>query len=790
MSEEVKVLGQSNVNCSRVEQVALASLPFDIIYSPMEKTPALVVEDFPALGRLAAVRFLEWVQDNPDGVISLPTGKTPEYFIKWVQRFLQGWDERQIRSELEAAGIDPSKRPDMKGLHFVQIDEFYPMDSSQENSFYYYVNNYYIDGFGLNPDKAMLINASAIGLDPGDKLSDIWPDKKVDLSLRYRHPKTHLEQKQKNVLKRIDQWCMDYEEKIRDLGGIGFFLGGIGPDGHIGFNISGSSHDSTTRLCRTNYETQAAAAVDLGGIETARKCLVITIGLHTITSNRDCSAIIIAAGEAKALVVAEAIQSERNIMVPATALQKLPNAKFYITKGAAGQLIERQLQLIQTTDNVSEQQVEKILMSLAVSCNKRLLDLDEHDCQQDKFASLILSKRGEPLSKLTHMVHDNLIKKIEAGMNVLENKCFMHTEPHHDDIMLGYFAHVVRHFRRASNIHHFVTMTSGFTSVANHFMKQQLANLQECIHSSNFRKLIKQGYFDKNKPIDRNRDIWCYLDGVASCNEQIKAEGCARRLLRNLTEIFDESFLLNVEGRVKELEKYFEMQYPGKHDPAYIQRLKGMCREWEVECLWGYYGWKCDNVRHLRLKFYAGDIFTKDPAMDEDIPPISNVMKKINPDVISVALDPEASGPDTHYKVLQAIAEALRIHEKQSGRKDIKIWGYRNVWYRFDPSEANIFIPVSLCMFSVMHEAFENAFLSQREASFPSYEHEGPFSELAQRIQVEQYQKIKICLGRDWFYDHTSPLIRATRGLVFLKEMSPQQFYQSCRELKKSIESK
>ena len=129
------------------------------------------------------------------------------------------------------------------------------------------------------------------------------------------------------------------------------------------------------------------------------------------------------------------------------------------------------------------------------------------------------------------------------------------------------------------------------------------------------------------------------------------------------------------------------------------------------------------------------------------------------------------------------------IASLKSGKKDLKVWGYRNVWYRFDPSEANIFIPVSLCMFSVMHEAFQNAFLSQREASFPSYEHDGPFSELAQRIQVQQYQKIKTCLGREWFYNHSSPLIRATRGFVFLKEMEPEEFYQTCRELKRSIEN-
>ena len=92
-----------------------------------------------------------------------------------------------------------------------------------------------------------------------------------------------------------------------------------------------------------------------------------------------------------------------------------------------------------------------------------------------------------------------------------------------------------------------------------------------------------------------------------------------------------------------------------------------MCREWEAECLWGYYGWQCANVRHLRLGFYTGDIFTKEPTMDQDVPPIVAELKRIDPDVITVAFDPEASGPDTHYKVMQAFAEALRIHLDKTG---------------------------------------------------------------------------------------------------------------------------
>jgi len=137
------------VSLSKVEQQVLKLSDYDCLYPPTEKIPTIVVPHFPMLGKLTALRFLEWVQHNPGGVISLPTGKTPEYFIKWVNRFLKGWNKREIQSELKDSGIDPSVKPDMKSLHFVQIDEFYPINSAQENSFSYYVKKYYLKGFGL-----------------------------------------------------------------------------------------------------------------------------------------------------------------------------------------------------------------------------------------------------------------------------------------------------------------------------------------------------------------------------------------------------------------------------------------------------------------------------------------------------------------------------------------------------------------------------------------------------------------------------------------------------------------
>ena len=773
---------------SKVEQQALKISDYGCLYPPTEKIPAIVVPHFPMLGKLTALRFLEWVQHNPGGVVSLPTGKTPEYFIKWVNRFLKGWNKPDIRSELNEAGINPSIKPDMKSLYFVQIDEFYPINSAQTNSFSYYVKKYYLKGFGLDGRKAMLIDPCKIGLSSGQQLEAIWPDKHVDLTLRYRHPKSRLEEQQKALLERIDQWCMEYEERIRQLGGIGFFLGGIGPDGHIGFNISGSDHYSSTRLCPTNYETQAAAATDLGGIEIAKKCHVITIGLNTITSNPECTAIVMAAGEAKAQVVANAIQLPKDVNYPATSLQSLPNARFYLTGGAAKLLYERQYQDFKKHKKITDNQAEQVLVDLSTEINKPILRLTKKDYENNRLSKQLLKKQNESPYRLNRIVVEDIERRIDKGIRTLENTCFLHTEPHHDDIMLGYFGQIVRHFRRASNRHYFLTLTSGFTSVTNHFMEWQVLRLQRYLYSQEFCALHKQDYFAPNDQMARNRDLWQYLDGVAASNQDMKDEGCARRFLRNLYEVYGVKTAKGVEKYLDELLDYFQTQYPGKHDPKDIQQLKGMCREWEAECLWGYCGWKCDNVSHLRLGFYTGDIFTPQPTQKRDVLPIVKELERVKPDVISVALDPEASGPDTHYKVLQAMSEALQIYQQKTKRTDIRIWGYRNVWYRFDPSEANVFVPVSLNMFSVMQESFLNAFLSQKEASFPSHEHDGPFSELAQRIQVQQYQTLKTCLGREWFNNHKSPLIRATRGFVFLKEMELEEFYHSCRKLRKSVE--
>ncbi len=65
---------------SRVERVALDASNFELLYPPVEKIKSILVDSFPSLGKFTALRFLEWAQRNPGGVISPTDRENPRTF--------------------------------------------------------------------------------------------------------------------------------------------------------------------------------------------------------------------------------------------------------------------------------------------------------------------------------------------------------------------------------------------------------------------------------------------------------------------------------------------------------------------------------------------------------------------------------------------------------------------------------------------------------------------------------------------------------------------------------------
>lgn len=744
--------------------------------------PYITVENFPKLGKLTALRFLEWVGENPEGVISLPTGKTPEYFIQWVRRILNEWDSKDGMQMREENGLFLKTKPDLRGLHFVQIDEFYPIDPRQHNSFFNYVQKYYVADFGLDASKGQFINCESIPLAGGRHFSEVFKDGIIDLGLRYREPKSETERLQQESIFMIDNWCAEYDQRVRDLGGIGFFLGGIGPDGHIAFNTRGSDQHSTTRLTHTNFETQAAAASDLGGIEVSRTKPVITIGLDTITYNKDAVAIIFAAGEAKAPVVADALEKEPCNLYPASVLTKLPNARFYLTAGAASMLKESVYHYYTDTP-WSQEKTDRAVIDCCNRIGKYGDKVTVEDLRNDEYCRLIPDLGPDTVQSVVN----SMTRKIALGTSTWQNQMFYHTGPHHDDIMLGMLPHIHRVSRNETNDSHFAVMTSGFNAVTNRFLIEALENTLQLLDEGRIQMTAYPDFFSKGYNEKREKDIYHYLIHVASGNTEERKRGFAHRLVRNFIEIWGVQNTTELRTRILEVIEETRNSYDGEKMSAEIRLLKGMIREFEEELVWGFFGIKNENVHHLRLGFYTGDIFTEQPNRERDVEPILQQLKAIRPSIISIAYDPEGSGPDTHYKVLQAIAEAIREWRKEEDLSHLKIWGYRNVWYRFLPSEATHIVPVSLNAMAVFDNAFCNCYSSQVDASFPSYKLDGKFSDLAKKIWVEQLKTVQCVLGKPFFYQNTSPRLRTTHGLLFFKEMGIDEFLESARELQKSM---
>ena len=321
-----------------------------------------------------------------------------------------------------------------------------------------------------------------------------------------------------------------------------------------------------------------------------------------------------------------------------------------------------------------------------------------------------------------------------------------------------------------------------------HELDDLIEKTQELLSNGKIQMTMYADFFESGYTLKQDKDIYHYLDRIASQNIEGQKRGLSHRIVRALVNIYRLKSIQELEDQIHSILQDLRQCYDGQKNKPNIQKLKGMIREFEEELVWAHYGVQVKDVHHLRLGFYQGDTFTEAPEHERDVKPILQLLRDRNPDVITLALDPEGSGPDTHYKVLQAIADALRMWGEEKDLSQVHVWGYRNVWFRFDPSEADMIVPVSINSMAMLRDTFMNCYLSQKDASFPSYELDGPFCDLTQKIWVDQHQEMELVMGRDYWYQNEHPRLRATHGLVYLKDMSADDFIQEAQVLEKSME--
>jgi len=117
--------------------------------------------------------------------------------------------------------------------------------------------------------------------------------------------------------------CADFENKIKSLGGIELFLGGMGADGHIAFNVPGSSLNSRTRLVNLNYDTIVANSRFFDNDINKVPKQALTVGVQTVLDSKEV--VIIVNGYKKARALQKVVEEGINHMWTLSALQNHTN---------------------------------------------------------------------------------------------------------------------------------------------------------------------------------------------------------------------------------------------------------------------------------------------------------------------------------------------------------------------------------------------------------------------------------------------------------------------------------
>lgn len=134
----------------------------------------------------------------------------------------------------------------------------------------------------------------------------------------------------------LDAECEAYEAKMKAVGGIDLFLGGIGPDGHIAFNEPGSSLSSRTRIKTLTQDTIIANSRFFDNDVNKVPKTSVTVGVGTILDAKEV--LIMVNGHNKARALAQAVEGAVNQMWTITALQMHPKGIIVCDEAATDEL--------------------------------------------------------------------------------------------------------------------------------------------------------------------------------------------------------------------------------------------------------------------------------------------------------------------------------------------------------------------------------------------------------------------------------------------------------------------
>ena len=244
----------------------------------------IIEQDKAAMSKWAANHIIERIrafaptEDRPF-VLGLPTGGTPlGTYAELIRRHEAG--EVSFRHVIT-----------------FNMDEYIGLPKEHEQSYYTFMWTNFFSHIDILPENAHILNGNA---------------------------------------EDIEAECERYEAKIKEVGGIDLFMGGIGPDGHIAFNEPGSSLTSRTRVKSLTTDTIIANSRFFDNDLNKVPKTAVTVGVGTVMDAREV--MILANGHNKARAIREAVEGPVSQRWTITCLQLHPHGIIVCDEEACDEL--------------------------------------------------------------------------------------------------------------------------------------------------------------------------------------------------------------------------------------------------------------------------------------------------------------------------------------------------------------------------------------------------------------------------------------------------------------------
>lgn len=562
-----------------------------------EKLPVTVYETKEKASRKVAERIAAIIRKKQGAgemaVLGLATGATPI-----------GVYEELVKMHRE------------EGLSFQNVitfnlDEYYPMKPTSRQSYVYFMNYHLFDHVDIKKENINI------------------PDGTLDKD-------------------EIHEYCLEYEQKITDAGGIDLQVLGIGRTGHIGFNEPGSAPNSGTRLVTLDDLTRRDASRDFGGKENV-PTKAITMGIGTIFKAREI--VLMAWSGKKAPIIKKAVEGSMSSDVPATFLQNSENVEFVLDEDAASELTRFDTPWLVKDCQWDAALIKKAVIWLSKTVKKPILKLTDEDYNNHGMAQLAVDQGPaydiniHIFNKIQHTItgwpggKPNADDSQRPERAEPARKRVILFSPHPDDDVISMGGTFIRLVDQGHDVH-VAYQTSGNTAIWDH-------------------------------------DVRRYMEFAIDINKSIGEDAST------------------LESLYEKMRKFLDKKEPNELDMKEILDVKGFIRKSEAIAGARYCGLDDDHIHFMKLPFYERGKVERNPDTEEDVKITMELLQKYKPHQIYAAGD-FADPHGTHIKCFRIVEEAMnRLRKTEEWTEDCWLWLYRGAWHEFETHEIEMAVPLS-----------------------------------------------------------------------------------------------